>query len=274
MKYSHSALICPQNDPESLTIINIAKSFSIPTIVSNQPHGAKLDKEIDLIKKIKSLNTRPDEIVIVEIPGPEMETELSELGFKVIIIDHHRYPGLNRMQDESSLEQFLNHFNISHADLLARGFDPILIQGVGDIDQGFVWQLYKKDYSQHDISRIITFYKSLLIDLYGEKRLESEKVAQEVFENREEWQDFLVFFNQKTGVAVRDPISFIIAEEIGYQKPNILVEKNGIYVQGSSHAIDLYNHFGGFTYGGDNCWGKRGDGYRIFEQVKSFLETH
>lgn len=264
-------LICPQNDPESLTIIRLAKAFKIPTTISNQPHGARLEKEPQLLEKIKKFNPQPTEIVIVEIPGPEIETELVSAGFKLKIIDHHRYPDLDRMKEISSLEQFLNHYQISTDDLLDHNFNPLLIQGVADIDQGFIWRLYGKKYSQTEIDQIIKYYKELLLELEGDRRLEAEALAKEVFAKKETWQEFLVFRNPRADLGLRDPLSFLIAEELKFRHPSIVIDKNGIYVQETEKATLLHEKLSGFTYGGDLCWGQRGDGEELFTQVKKIL---
>jgi hypothetical protein len=270
--FPKSVLICPQNDPESLTITRIAQTLGIRTLVSTQPHGARLENEPKLLAQLINLHPHPNEVVIVEIPGPEVEMRLMKSGYNVVIIDHHRYEDLNRMKNISSLEQFLDHFKITSEDLITVNFDPLLIQGVADIDQGFVWRLFDKSYKSADIERIIKYYKQLLLELGGERRLQAEQLALQVFENKEVFDDFLVFRNSRPDIGVRDPISFLIAEKINFRHPSVIIEPNGIYVQETHLAPKLHETFGGFTFGGDMCWGKRGNGEEIFEDIKKILK--
>src|SRR3989338_8262413 len=120
-------LITPANDPESLLISDIATALNIPILMSAQPHGARLEREPDLVVRIREANPHAKTLVIVEIPGPAIEEELEAAGFRVVIIDHHRYDGLDRMHQTSSLEQVLAFLKIDDDELRAHRFDPTLV---------------------------------------------------------------------------------------------------------------------------------------------------
>src|SRR5690348_4213283 len=103
-------LVCPKNDEESLQILKIAQAAGFPTVISAQPHGARLYNEPNLIARLKLADPDAQRVAIVEIPGVTVEDELKSIGYEVVIIDHHRYDDLDRMQHLSSLEQFLEVF--------------------------------------------------------------------------------------------------------------------------------------------------------------------
>src|SRR5688572_8736726 len=107
-----SILICPRNDEESLMILKIAEALGLSIVESNQPHGAKLDREGDLVARIQEANPNAKTLTIVELPGPKTEQELKDLGFELAIIDHHTYDDLDRMKPKSSLEQFLERYEV------------------------------------------------------------------------------------------------------------------------------------------------------------------
>jgi len=101
------SLICPENDLESKTILELAAKHGIDIRKSKQPWGARLEKEPE--KTFKNLKKT---VIIVEIPGPEKEAQLRREGHELIIIDHHQYNELDRTHHLSSLEQFTEFLNI------------------------------------------------------------------------------------------------------------------------------------------------------------------
>lgn len=105
-KYDDITLICPCNDLESVTILEIAKTYHIDTRTSNQAWGGKLGKEPE--GNLQNLLKR---VVVVELPDEVVEERLRSAGHDVIIIDHHDYSDLHRWRVESSLEQFCTLIN-------------------------------------------------------------------------------------------------------------------------------------------------------------------
>ena len=136
------SLVCPQNDGESAAIIEIARRLSIDVRVSSQPWGATLDKEPPQTFWGLKLN-----LVIVEIPGPEKEDELrKEHG--LFIIDHHKYPGLDRSNPRSSLEQFADivDYKLSRRE-----------KGIALNDRGYIFALRENGFNMEEIREIRKF---------------------------------------------------------------------------------------------------------------------
>lgn len=251
-----SVLICPKNDEESLMILKVAEKFGLKTVVSDQPHGAKLAREKDLVARVQETNSNADTLVIIELPGPEKEQELRDLGYEVVIIDHHTYDDLDRMKDRSSLEQFLEIYDIDDTLLKAFGFDPKMVEAVAAIDRGFLWELDRLDWSEADKARARKFYRSLTMELGPERRAKEEEAARGAWENREQKDGYLVIRAEQEDVSIRDALSFIVAEKIGEPTPTIIKQgTRRIYVQETDRVEKLKEAFGGFTFGQNRCWG-------------------
>ncbi len=252
-----SLLICPKNDVESREILKIAKAFDIPTIVSNQPHGATLDAEMKLIDRIRDTNTVAHDVVIVEMPSPATEDNLRELGFDVHIVDHHRYEAYDRMKPESSLEQFLKLFGIDNIALDMMGFDPVLVRGVGLIDRGFVWELAKENVPLEDRKRMIAYYREETAKL-GTNRRDEEAEAIKAWKKRIIEDDGIIIIkSDESTLSIRDAISFLVAEEFS-TPPIVIIHQPGrvVYVQDTPTGLALQQTFGGFTFGQNLCWGR------------------
>ncbi len=99
--------IIPNNDGEARRAVQILLDLHVPhLLVSQQGWGARLENE----KLEAYLKPAVKKIVIFEIPGPTVETQLRERGYEVIILDHHEYVdlGLDYTKPESSLEGLMN----------------------------------------------------------------------------------------------------------------------------------------------------------------------
>jgi hypothetical protein len=250
-------LICPRNDEESLMILKIAEKLGLSVYISSQPHGAKLEKEKDLIGKLQDINPDAQKLVIVELPGLKAEQELKDLGYKIIIIDHHRYDDINRMMDTSSLEQFLAHFNVDDEGLVNLGFDAKMVQGVGAIDRGFLWELNKTNLSDDEKKRARSFYRELTMELGGERRAGEEEAARLAWEDRKEEHGIIIIESTEDRLSIRDALSFILADAYPEHPPQVVIKQGSrrLYVQETPHAKTLFETFGGFTFGRDACWG-------------------
>lgn len=256
MNINNTVLVCPRNDEESLMILKLAEKINLSVVISKQPHGAKLDRESELLARITEANPDVQTVVIVEIPGPKTEKILEEQGLEVIIIDHHRYDELDRMRAQSSLEQFIALFAITDEQLQAWGFEPRMVQAVAAIDRGFVWELERVGISGEQKKRALDFYRKLTLELGDERREREEAQAKIAWSEREDRGGVIIITSEEDRISIRDAISFIVAEQIG--RPQTVLIKQGnrrLYVQESAKAMDLYHHFGGFTFGGDRCWG-------------------
>lgn len=248
-------LLCPKNDEESLQILKIALAARIPTVVSDQPHGARLYNEPNLIARLKQADPEARSVAIVEIPGVSVEKELQLIGYEVVIIDHHRYNELDRMQPLSSLEQFLIAFEFDDAKLVALGFDPVLVRGVGLIDRGFVWELKKEGLSPADQKRIRDYYVNLMNEL-GSPAAGSVEEAKRAWDAREQIGELMVVKSRRADVKIREALSFVLADLFDEPPQVLIFEGNGqIYLQDSDFAPKLHQAFGGFTFGQDRCWG-------------------
>jgi len=252
-----TVLLCPKNDEESVLILQIAKSAGIPTVVSPQEHGARLELEKDLEARLKTANAQASTIVIVETPGPEREQELEKAGYKIVIIDHHRYEGLDRMKQESSLDQFLVLFELNDARLSVLGFDPFLVKGIGMMDRGWVWELAKEGIEKADRKRIMDYYQTLLEDMGGLKTGDVES-ARKAWDDREEQDGVIIVRSSATDpeVHIRQALSSILAEHFDEPPVTLVVEGNGrVAVQDTEKARKLHEKFGGYVFGKDLCWG-------------------
>jgi hypothetical protein len=137
-----TSVICPDNDGEGKTIIEIATRLSFDVRVSPQPWGATLAREPE-----GSFVDLRQHLMIVEIPGPAKERELRK-SHKVYIIDHHQYHGLDRFHAQSSLEQFseLIGYRLNRWEM-----------GIALNDRGYIHALRKKGYTQEEIQDIRQF---------------------------------------------------------------------------------------------------------------------
>lgn len=258
MKLSEDViLIIPQNDPESLLIGKIAHAAQIPTLYSEQPHGARLAYEPDLLGRLQDVSPDRKTLVIVEIPGPSKEEELRSLGYRIDIIDHHMYDDLDRMQPLSSLEQFLAYFEFEDEDLASLGFDPRTVLGVGVIDRGFLWQLARDGFENDEADRIRAYYRELLLELGAEKRHKQEALAKEVWDRRRMDGDILILESPDDHMSIRDPLSFLMADAYPDAPPETIIRQGNrrVYVQESKRAPKFLARYGGFTFGHGVCWG-------------------
>ena len=248
--------MCPRNDEESLQILKIAKAFNIATIVSVQGHGAKLQNEENLIERIKQVDPQVSGVAIIEIPGVDVEEELRNAGLAVNIIDHHRYDDLDRLNNKSSLEQFLDYFQISDDELRNAGFDTVLIAAVAANDRGFLWELHKMGLSEQEEQRAIRYIKELVYELgFGDRKKEEDE-AREAWDARREQDGFLIIESDNDEVDIRDAVSYLIFDEFKSPTPTIIKQgEYKLYVQETIKAQQLIEKYGGFLFGGGKCWG-------------------
>lgn len=273
-------LIVPTNDPEAVQIWHIAKAMGMPTLRSRQGHGATLDKEKQLLKRVKGAGCK--RVVIVEMPGPKAEASLRRAGFEVAIIDHHEYTGLDRAHDakgrrlRSSLEQFRALFRLTDAKLKKLGFAPRMVRAIGIQDRGFVWALLKEGYAWKEVRGIFEKMDRLM-DEVRDPAHEEEKMAeaQRAWDAREEWDGYYVVHGRgKANLRVR--LSRIVA--LAERKPTALLIVEGdrgfIYAQESDDAEALFRRFGGFTFGMGRNWGYKNVGAKrkvTLSMVQAFL---
>ncbi len=251
-----TTLICPRNDEESLQILKIAKAMGLSVVVSKQPHGARLENEKKLLKRILKSNSHTEVVVIIEIPGEKAEAELFADGLQVITIDHHKYKDLDRMNLKSSLEQFRDLFNISAKEARSLGFDPKMLDAVAAIDRGFVWEMVKLGWNRKDQIKGIEYYQNLTSELGVKRRVKEEKIAYKAWIDRTIKKGILVIKSKNEHISIRSAISFIIAKSFNEPQESIIKQgRRRIYVQDTEYADQLLKEFGGFTFGKNACWG-------------------
>jgi predicted Fe-Mo cluster-binding NifX family protein len=265
ISFRSTILIIPPNDAEGILISQIAEKIGLPILVSKQTHGASLDKGRDYFPIIRKGGYK--NVIVVEMPGPKVEARLKKAGIKLVIIDHHHYTGLDRAHSASgkmlpsSLEQFVKMFRLTDAKLGALGFEPLLIRGIGILDRGFIWALQEEKFSKNEIERILNYHDSLLSQLQNPKtEMRKQALVRGAWEKRKKWKSyFIVEIN--ADIQLRPRLSRIVAEKFGKPTSLIIIErKRGlIYVQESDKAMDLFQKFGGFTFGQDRNWGYRNE---------------
>ena len=269
---SDTIVLVPKNDPESLLICQLCEALKIPLLVSHQPHGATLHMESNLVERLSQVHASAKKLVIIEIPGPVEESELQLQGFSIIVIDHHRYDGLDRMNAKSSLEQFIVYFDITNIDLARAGFDPELVQGVGVIDRSFVWGLTPDMCDSIMRVRMIDYYLSLSDQLDHGSRKKTEVIAKEALAQAVTENGFIVVKNPKPGSRIREALSFEIARQYPNPVATLLIDEEVIYVQESARAKEMYEQFGGFMYGGEErCWGKKTENLLVRQDILKTL---
>lgn len=248
------ALLCTTNDPESLTIVRIAQALHIPLIESKQPHGATLAAEPRLNERIAEIG-EIKHLAIVEIPGLKEEESLKESGIEVHIIDHHTYKDLDRMQNEASLTQFRELFEISAKDLGDAGFDADIVHGVALIDQGFLWELATSELSPEKKRATRAYYVSCKRDI-DSKYQETEEAALGAWQARE-MRDDVVIIRSSSPHHVREAVSFLVADAFPEAPPtSIILEGDGrVSVQETDKSEALFIKFGGYLFGKKRCWG-------------------
>lgn len=251
------ALLCTTNDPESLTIVRIARALNIPCIESTQMHGATLAHEDQLHERLAVLGDTTD-LAIVEIPGVKEEETLTAAGIAVHVIDHHTYEGLDRMQPVASLTQFLALFEITESDLANAGFDPDIVKGVALIDQGFLWELAASNLSEEKQHAARAYYVACKREIQP-KYTEVERDANAAWAAREV-REGIVIVEAESVHHVREAIAFRIADAYPQHPPtSIVVEGDGrVSVQETDQAEKLFATFGGFLFGKKRCWGMLG----------------
>ncbi|MDL1980545.1 MAG: hypothetical protein LWX02_03525 [Deltaproteobacteria bacterium] len=130
----NTTLICPKNDLESQTIVNIAMKLGMDVRVSEQGWGAQLGMEPpEVFQDLK------ENLIVVEMPDPDREEMLRKIGCNVIWIDHHTYlhkgQRLDRSHGLSSLEQFADIVGYALSDrkrLFALN------------DRGYIWAMARE----------------------------------------------------------------------------------------------------------------------------------
>ncbi len=265
-------------------IIRLARKLRLPMLISRQPHGARLEKEPDLLGRVKAAG-KP-RVCVVEIPGPVLEKKLKKQVQEFVWIDHHQYYFLDRAHDSqtgksrrSSLEQFLEYFGITDAELRQWGYTPKTVKGVGVSDRAYLWGLKKEGYSQREMKQVLELIDRLERTNVRQPGVPPKSVvmasARRAWKARKTWNGFAVV-RSRPKFGIRGELSSILAKKNEKPTPVILVERGGnrLYVQESPKAKQLFERLGGFTFGGIYNWGydnTQSKPRRTLEDVKQAL---
>ncbi|MEN9849038.1 MAG: hypothetical protein RL368_1778 [Pseudomonadota bacterium] len=105
-----TSLLCPCNDLESHTILELAHSLKLDVHQIAGEWGLTLDKAL---AQIADLNSLRENVLLVEMPDKSgvLLTKLQSLGKTVYEIDHHQYGAQKSTAVLSSLEQFAHLMN-------------------------------------------------------------------------------------------------------------------------------------------------------------------
>jgi hypothetical protein len=105
-----TSLLCPRNDLESDTILELARTLKLDVHQIAGAWGLTLDKAL---AQIADLNSLRENVLLVEMPdkGGVLLTKLQSLGKTVYEIDHHQYGAQKSTAVLSSLEQFVHLMN-------------------------------------------------------------------------------------------------------------------------------------------------------------------
>jgi hypothetical protein len=282
---ANTVLVCVDNDPESHMILRLAEQAGISIVRSDQPLGATLDREPDVVGRVVKFNK--GQTWIVEMPGPATENALRAAGQKVRIIDHHTYKDLDRATDPatgkrnpSSLEQFLDAAQISDDELRSWGHDPKTVRGLGIFDDRFAQGLRDAHYSPDELKRVLDLRLRFSIEL-NPSLAEINEAAEKDWEKRQEWNGYTLVVSDYPK-DVRGAISTFTIYDNTDIKPLIVSAMKGtaIYVQHvDPKIVDHLRsviHGNTFTFGAGRCWGvnNAGQSQRVsLGEVLNALET-
>ncbi len=258
----NTLLIVPPNDEEAYLIAELGERKGYRVHRSSQPHGARLDREPHLLSVVKESGA--DTVMIVEMPGVEIEEKIRAMGKHLVIIDHHNYADVERAYAPdgstlpSSLEQFLSYAGIEDVHLRRFGYEPDLVRGVGLWDAGYIWGVMEAGYSKERALEVAAF-KDELAEKVGAAEADpvNQREAKRAFEDREKFEDYFVVVSAHPTARIRSSLSRLFAFTYWKPIPAIISERGGerLYVQETDRALDLFHRFGGFTFGTDRNWG-------------------
>lgn len=269
MERNRVVLLCPSNDAESLLIQKIAAVVGLIVLPSSQSLGAKLENEPDLIAQLNAVDRRI--VWIVEIPGPECEAQLEELGYEVCPIDHHSYGKLDRSHDPktggrrpSSLEQFLAMAEVADDELRGLG-EPRIIRGLGIFDDRYARGLREDGYSLEEIRQVLKLRASLIREL-NPSFAAVQQAAEEAWKEREERNGYIII-RALGKIGVRGEAGIITIREDCDEQPLVIIEPNGsaTFVQNVDEA-DVFVllaefqqlFYNVFSFGAGRCFGTDG----------------
>jgi len=257
-------LITIDNDAEARLILMIATKAGMRVYRSAQRHGATLDEETGIVEFAQTVDLPC--IWTIEMPGEKTEAMLRSSGFDLTIIDHHTYGDLDRVHNAqgarvpSSLEQFLQHAKITKTDLARLGFDPLLVYGIGIMDDRYVEGLRRAGYDKPMIESVLSYREELerQIDPHYAERLSAAELA---WKNRQIHNGVIVYASDNQ-LSISRLVSTIAIQHNVESKPSIIFCRGGkqLFVLNilTAQVERLNRAFPGrytWTYGGGHCWG-------------------
>jgi len=279
-----TVVVCPRNDVESDLILRLCEKLGVETVQSSQPYGARVDKEPNALDRITG--TQKPHVIIIEMPGPEVEEALAGQDCRVTIIDHHWYTGLDRTKDSegnrlpSSLEQFLNIARITDEDLQEWEFDPKAARGIGVMDDRYAQGLRDEGYTQEEINAVLDLREQLSQESLPDMS-ENIAAAKDAWARRREYGRYTIV-ESEAHMDVRGAVGIETIRDGVDTQPNIVSVKGGevLYVQQVEPELVEYlkEHVPGktFSYGAGQCWGfdhKGGSATLTLQELLGYIDA-
>ncbi len=228
-----SLFVIPQNDGEALRIQQVLAAVDAPHVLKADANSRA---GVGLADFPKELPAGIREVVLVENPGPELETHIRSLGLEVRIIDHHVWGDLDRYNALSSLEQLM--------DLI--GWTPTRVdRAIALNDRSFVGGMRAAGYSDEEMRLVRIFDLQAQGNYVGRLRGEIEAV-QKLLPRLERVANHVVF----DGTAEHLPNPGLLFQEIAL---NPETANMGLVDFGSGHIkisskIDVVKKFRDFPW--------------------------
>lgn len=241
---NNTTIICPHNDAESITILEIAKHFFQDVRISQQSTWfCPLDMEPE-----STFIGLKENVVIIEMPSLSKEELLIQKGHNLIIIDHHGYPslGISRESNTSSIEQFaqLIGYTLSHWE-----------RGISINDQLYIYGLIAHGYTEEEIRKIRELdlkcqgytesdFKNALEDIHNGKKINSTTTLYQTSGLKYTYLIDLHILGQKGKFS-----NVVIFGETGDTRGKL------IFFSGELKTIDALKTLGGYSKSSNNEYG-------------------
>lgn len=159
LKHHAISLLCPRNDLESDTILNIAQSYAIHHIEIKGTWGITLSEALSQI----DINSLKQHVLLVELKTtPHDLAQLQAAGKQVHLIDHHQYSESDKtLAQTSSLEQFatLIGHQLTEYEWQVAINDRDFITGLSQM--GVNWQdMHELRHQEHKIQGVETLVEA------------------------------------------------------------------------------------------------------------------
>lgn len=103
LDWTQVSVICPRNDLESATILDLAERIEAQCIPVQGDWGLTLEAALLQHPDIEALRT---DVITIELPGGAAAERICATGRRLHVIDHHGPISSDQAAPPSSLEQF------------------------------------------------------------------------------------------------------------------------------------------------------------------------